>query len=276
MAYTHPPRDGALAISDVGIGFQHPPGFTIDRPTGYPETLFVYFLVPVKLRMPDETTRAEAHSCVINTAGSPHWYQGDGVGLENHWFHCAGTYFDQLLQQYDIPVNRVLRPQQTDFIPAILLELRQELNRQDAFAARQIELLLERLCLCLSRALHDRQHAAMTPRQRELRDAFQQLRDAIYHQPQQPWTVIQMAQRMHLSASRFSPLYRAFFGVSPYEDVLHARLERAKWLLTSTTETITAIAEQSGFDSIYHFSRAFRRKIGCAPLHYAHRTTSSR
>lgn len=44
-----------------------------------------------------------------------------------------------------------------------------------------------------------------------------------------------------------------------------ARLARAKELLEATELTVTAIAEQTGFESVYAFSRQFKRETRLSP-----------
>ena len=237
----------------VGIGYQHPTGFTIDRPKGFDSDVFAHFLVPVRIRTADGLQKAPAHACIIYTSDHPQWFTGDGVGLENHWIHAWGSYFRQMLRCHHIPLNRVIRPGRTDFIPSLLVEIRNELNRTDIHTGRQVEILLERLCIGLSRELNDQGQPGLTSRQHELREAFQKMRESIHNRPQEEWSVERMAEQVHLSPSRLSPL------------------ERAKWLLSSSTAKIAQIAELSGFASIYHFSRLFRRKVGCTPTAYARR-----
>jgi len=262
------PSSPKPAVSSVGLGFHHPPGFTIDRPEGFSGEVFVHFLVPVQIRTVEGLQRAGAHACVIYTAEQPEWYTGDGVGLKNNWFHAAGTRFRSLAKRHGLPLNRILRPARTDFIPLLLAEMRSELTRMDDYSVRQLELLLERLCASLARALHNREGKGLSSRQIELRELLRSLRQSLYDRSHEPWTVEQMAARAHLSVSRFSPLYRQFFGVSPHDDLLDARLERAKWLLGSTTVKVSAVAEQCGFASLCHFSRLFRKRVGCPPTAY--------
>jgi AraC-like DNA-binding protein len=46
-------------------------------------------------------------------------------------------------------------------------------------------------------------------------------------------------------------------------------MRRAKQLLTDGMLTVSAIAEQCGFSSVYHFSRAFKQTTGLSPTAYA-------
>ncbi|WP_437200722.1 substrate-binding domain-containing protein [Planctomicrobium sp. SH664] len=52
------------------------------------------------------------------------------------------------------------------------------------------------------------------------------------------------------------------------EEIRRVQVNRAKGLLTSTTLSITEIAQQSGFATVYHLSRVFRRETGVTPTMY--------
>lgn len=80
-----------------------------------------------------------------------------------------------------------------------------------------------------------------------------------------------MADAAHLSPSRFRALYRRFFGVSPAEDLIRARIRMACLLLTNATLTVGEVARRSGFGSVYYFSRAFKARVGCPPREYYRR-----
>ena len=47
------------------------------------------------------------------------------------------------------------------------------------------------------------------------------------------------------------------------------QLPQAKQMLVDTPFTVTAIAEECGFSSVYHFCRAFRQRTGKTPTQYA-------
>jgi AraC-like DNA-binding protein len=78
-----------------------------------------------------------------------------------------------------------------------------------------------------------------------------------------------MAKLAKLGENRFAVLYREFFGVSPMEDLIQARLHHAERLLTIRHVTVGEAAERSGFRSVHYFSRLFRRRVGCAPSQYS-------
>ncbi|MBQ4466328.1 MAG: substrate-binding domain-containing protein, partial [Oscillospiraceae bacterium] len=99
-------------------------------------------------------------------------------------------------------------------------------------------------------------------------EQIEHLHFEIHSEPQQDWNLSGIAGRYHLSIGYLQRLYKERYGISIIEDVLNARMERAKWLLTHTELRITEIAEQVGFGSNAHFMRQFRSKVGVTELQY--------
>ena len=99
-------------------------------------------------------------------------------------------------------------------------------------------------------------------------EQIEHLHFEIHSEPQQDWNLSGIAGRYHLSIGYLQRLYKERYSIPIMEDVLNARLERAKWLLTHTELRITEIAEQVGFGSNAHFMRQFRSKVGITALQY--------
>lgn len=77
-----------------------------------------------------------------------------------------------------------------------------------------------------------------------------------------------LAQQIGFSEVYFRKVFSAQFGVSPKQYILDVRMQKAKQLLTDGVLTVTSIAEECGFSSVYHFSRAFKQKTGISPTEY--------
>ena len=75
-------------------------------------------------------------------------------------------------------------------------------------------------------------------------------------------------KRSGMSATRFRSLFRQVYGTSPRQYLIGLRISRAKGLLTATGLSVTQVAESCGFESIYHFSKAFKQATGCSPSAY--------
>ncbi len=59
--------------------------------------------------------------------------------------------------------------------------------------------------------------------------------------------------------------FRATFGRTPWQYIIHQRLRCAQRLLKDTDKDITTIAFETGFSSHSHLTRAFRKHLHCAP-----------
>ncbi|MBE7087139.1 MAG: helix-turn-helix transcriptional regulator [Clostridiales bacterium] len=60
-------------------------------------------------------------------------------------------------------------------------------------------------------------------------------------------------------------MYKEFFYVSPKEDILNAKLEYAKQLLTTSSLTLQEIADKCGFSDKFTFIRFFKARMGVSP-----------
>lgn len=78
-------------------------------------------------------------------------------------------------------------------------------------------------------------------------------------------SVGELADRAHLSPSRFAAVFKEQFGVPPHAYLTRLRVEHARSLLHSTAAGLSDIAMQCGFANVPHFIRAFRRLTGTTP-----------
>lgn len=71
-----------------------------------------------------------------------------------------------------------------------------------------------------------------------------------------------------LSSSTLTIKFRKYFGTTPYEYLLHKRIEAARLLLSHTRMPIKAIAARFYFADEYYFSNYFLKKTGKRPGAY--------
>lgn len=88
--------------------------------------------------------------------------------------------------------------------------------------------------------------------------------DALEAEPLAPWTHRSLAERAHLSPSRFQVLFREATGLPVRNYLLWRRLLEATTRLQAGAG-VTAVAHATGFADAAHLSRSFRRIIGAAP-----------
>lgn len=101
--------------------------------------------------------------------------------------------------------------------------------------------------------------------------AVEQLRALISSNLGGKRTIEDLSRDCGMSASRLRTAFGNTFHLSPKQYQLELRINRAKELLEITDLSVSTIAEQTGFDSIYAFSRQFKRATGVSPLAFRNR-----
>lgn len=77
-----------------------------------------------------------------------------------------------------------------------------------------------------------------------------------------------VAESVHLSATYFATYFKARTGINFRDYVLNQKMERAKYLLTSTDVNIGEISYAVGYDDYRSFYRAFKNYTGYTPSEY--------
>jgi AraC-like DNA-binding protein len=77
----------------------------------------------------------------------------------------------------------------------------------------------------------------------------------------EPIALSSIAQEAHLSEYHFIRLFKKLFGRTPYQYVLHLRLQHAQ-LLMQQGYGVAEVAFQTGFADKSAFCKAFKKKFG--------------
>jgi len=81
-------------------------------------------------------------------------------------------------------------------------------------------------------------------------------------------TVAELAGLIHHHPNYFIRFFKNHMGLTPMAYIYDRRLEKARQLLTSSDLSIGEIALAAGFNDIFHFSKAFKRKLGVPPSEF--------
>ena len=76
------------------------------------------------------------------------------------------------------------------------------------------------------------------------------------------------AEKMHLSASYLSDLLKKETGQNAKEQINQFTIEKAKVILLNSSETVSEIAYNLGFNYPHYFSRLFKLKTGKTPKEF--------
>jgi AraC-like DNA-binding protein len=78
----------------------------------------------------------------------------------------------------------------------------------------------------------------------------------------------ELAHHAGASTSHLSALFRRKVGYPPMDYFARLKIQRACWLLDSTTAPVKEIGVQIGYSDAYYFSRLFRHIMGMSPRSY--------
>jgi AraC-like DNA-binding protein len=87
----------------------------------------------------------------------------------------------------------------------------------------------------------------------------------MHREPQQQWTLDELARRAAASRSVLDERFRELLGQAPMSYLTSWRLQLAARQLRTTDATLAEVAEAVGYGSEASFSRAFKRQVGRSP-----------
>ena len=236
------------------------PDFKLVRPNGTDDYLFLHFKTPVIFTLFNKVHHISSGMCILLCPGTPHSFFPDNCELIHDWMHFMPS-DDSAFKKLKIDINTFFTADNLSFITATIKRCELELIYKDELYEELISSEVSGMFISLKRQLSGSisgYHA----------DAFKALRIDIYRNPDKYTSTGDMANLIGLSRSRFSIVYKEFFGVSPKKDLINARISKASHLLSSETPSLTEISEECGYQSTYHFIRQFRDITGITPGKY--------
>lgn len=119
---------------------------------------------------------------------------------------------------------------------------------------------------------YDRQFITRDNVNKNVLSRFEQELDA-YFESDKPQTIglptVQFfAEQLHLSSNYFGDLMRKETGKSAQDYIQQKIIDKAKDKLYNPEKSVSEIAYELGFKYSHHFSRMFKRIIGCSPTDY--------
>jgi len=239
-------------IDSVGYDAVHPDNFRYDIPEGFQNYILVVTTTPAYFWIQGTVTEYPAHTAILYPPGQKIWYGASREIYSNHWIRFSSDEsFVLNFPQQGIPFP-VSDPEYCHRLFQLLTWENQEL-----------------VISSLLRILFDKLHEDLSKEQNGSHDhELLSLRRRISTSPEYHWNVSEMADELHISAGHLQFLYKQKFQISCMDDVIHFRLQKARDLLTYTTQSIAQIAEQCGYNNTEHFCRQFRKLMKESPGKY--------
>jgi len=82
---------------------------------------------------------------------------------------------------------------------------------------------------------------------------------------EEPVSPSRIAHELGISVRQLERLFGRYFNTSPSRYYMELRLDRARNLLLQTEMSVSEIAIASGFQSVGHFTRLYRKAFGKTP-----------
>jgi len=207
----------------------------------------------------------EEGTCFFLFPGIWHRYKPDPAsGWEEYWVGFHGTYADQLMQRELFRSNEPCVPIGLNKELLVLFNRMTDLVKSayPGYAQQIAGITLEMLGIV--HGISEKKQQQYNPIEKLISKAIFLMQESF----EKPLNMQQLAQELPMGYSAFRKNFKAVMGQSPNQYHLQLRLERARELLESTALNINEVAEHTGFDSIYYFSKLFKKKVGCSPNAY--------
>lgn len=241
-----------------GIDFQHENGEFCKRKIVDSYGFFL-FSTPFLYEKDGEMLRGEAGDLVIISPGEVvyHGPISHDESFVNDWMFVSKD-FASILENFPIPCGQNIKIGRQDIVRFAIKNINKEQMLKQRGSREKIQCILTELVIDLYRIYRTNETETCEMR-------ISTARNAIMRNPEADWSLQKMADLSGYSVSRFSALYTQQYGLSPKADLLQRRLDMAEQMLIYSQYSVGEIAERCGFQSIYYFSKYFKKKTGMAP-----------
>lgn len=234
----------------------HPGDFYIHSPQGYDYYLFLLTRTPGRFCVNGEMREYPAGCAVLYPPFSHVEYGASGESYGDDWIRFES---DEAFVKNFPRIHEPFAVSDAAYCHNLvqLLTWESTIGRYDGAISQLFHILFYKLeddLLHHESAAHDQELLT--------------LRKSIMNNPQEDWSIADMARQLHLSMGYLQSLYKKKFGVSCMDDVIRCRVRRAKDLLTNTDDGISDIASQCGYKNVEHFCRQFKSACGVSPRNY--------
>ena len=274
-----------------GYNYHNPDKDTIYRPAGSGDYLFLHITSNMNFYFPDERkkefvslsneyrqsdntrvikrdgkrlymTSAVPGDCILFSPGNMQYYEAI-TSFSNSFVHF--TCEPDEIQGLQVDMNRLFHPADDEMIVDTLRRIQFEYLSKQPRRERMIDLLIKQLLIAAERSISGPMEEVQ---QTEVYSFLTSYRVNMLQRCSEEWSIEKICKETHLGRSQLYHYYKSFFHASPTDDIIAARIDKAKHLLTNKELRILDVAAQCGFSNINHFNRYFKRELGCSPTQY--------
>jgi AraC-like DNA-binding protein len=212
-----------------------------------------------------EPTVITAGTCFFLFPGVWHRYRPDPEsGWEEYWIGFKGAYPDQLMNKgFFSSQLPVVSAGLNDTVLTLINKVLDNV-KSGAIGYHQVISGITLQLLGLVHALSKHKEEGKNVDEQSVEAAKFFLRENL----EGPLDMKKLIKELSISYSKFRKMFKQATGQSPNQYHLNLRLEKARELLSTTNLNVTEVAYQLGFDSVFYFSKLFKKKNGVSPKSY--------
>lgn len=255
-----------MKIINVGYNHCHDSDFYIDRPEGSGDNLLILLKTDAVFNIDGKDIKIPENSFFMYKKGRPQRYRCVYQSVfANDWVHFEfegdeEKEFFNLGLDYETPVL----VEDMNFLSFCIKMMASE-NYSDNMNRHQSICHYMFLIFCKVG-----EYAAKKAESRN--DSYYEMlstvRNKIYSRPYEHRTAESSAHEVRMSVSNFQHLYKKYFGVTLFQDIIQSRTEYACMLLKSTNLSAVEVAQKSGYNHYAHFVRQFKQTMGISPSEF--------
>lgn len=251
-----------MYIHYIALDCVHGSDFVVDKPTGRIDFLFLYVKSPCTFIIESRIFSITYPSVILLNSNTPHRYFPTSSKYVDDYLHFAVEDRENFVNELTFPLNQPIQVSNYNYIYDILKIILREFDLENKNSNIVFTLLIQLLMLKVGDewAIYQQQ-SQYIPHYSDLLE----IRDRILSSPNKCWTIEELAEQAHLSHAYFQVMYKKAFGVTCINDVINTKISQAKILLASTNLTVNQIAQELGYNEVFHFIRQFKKSTGTTP-----------
>lgn len=248
-----------------GCETRHPNTYRMSRPKGLPNYVVLIVRTYGEFQIGTEFFSVTPPQAIIFAPDTDYSYGNPNGDYVDDWIHFEITdslYIQHLISMSNKPFPIGNHKLFTFCIQQILWEL--SYGHAD-FASENMDSLFVLMFNHLIIAYKEKNSLkARNPFQNQL----QLLRLDMENSINEPHCIKEYARKLNISSSYFQYLYKNFFGISFQQDLIRLRVERAKFIITTSNLPLEQVAEICGYTNEVHFYRQFKKLTGISPAKF--------
>ncbi len=254
-----------MKVTKIRHAWPEGKNFEIIRPNGtLDDYIFLHFWNPMQLFYRGKMITTLPNACIIFSPGAMQHF-GSKDACVHDWMHITAD-VGQLLDEYGIETERLYYPKNHEFITDLVRKIEIEIKSHYSYGEELSQSFLRELLLRFAREVSFAEDSENLNGQ--TKQQLKHLRGLLHSDYTKRWNVSDMANYINLSTSYLYSAYKKLYGVSPVQDLINIRIQRAKSMLAESQKSVSEIAAMIGYSNPSHFIRQFTKNVGVSPLKY--------